>query len=69
MKTPEELAVETTGRFNDLCYYHLARRLYHDAGIEGEAALRQGLRYYGYERGAELRKSIWLSASKPISAT
>lgn len=56
MKTPEELAVETTGRFNDLCYYHLARRLYHDAGIEGEAALRQGLRYYGYERGAELRK-------------
>lgn len=37
-------------------YVHIARAMVDGYGIEGEAALRRGLRNFGYDRGRTLRK-------------
>lgn len=48
-----------TGNLDDCwlkMYVHVARALTESFGIEGEAALRQGIRNFGHDRGQTLRK-------------
>ena len=39
-----------------IMYYYLAKGICEEFGLEGEAALRQGIRTFGRERGLDLRK-------------
>jgi hypothetical protein len=65
MKRNDELKIMNLQDSWTKLYYYLAKNLVEMFGIEGEQALREGIRNFGVDRGTTLRKEHLKSGLQP----